>query len=131
MASRRPSGPFDQLAEYFADHPRALLALQIVPPLVFVFFFVFVPLASIFAWSFWTVENNRLVPGFSTSAYEELLGIGGLPTCRLDSLLKTLQIALTETTIPRATVLALASSVGTNVCGDRYQLLARPSLGHL
>ena len=42
MASRRPSGPFDQLAEYFADHPRALLSLQIVPPLVFVFFFVFV-----------------------------------------------------------------------------------------
>src|SRR5438105_2872991 len=58
MASRRPSGPFDQLAEYFADHPRALLSLQIVPPLVFVFFFVFVPLASIFAWSFWTVDRT-------------------------------------------------------------------------
>src|SRR5205823_3821725 len=61
MASRRPSGPFDQLAEYFADHPRALLSLQIVPPLGFVFFFVFVPLASIFAWSFWPVENNLLL----------------------------------------------------------------------
>src|SRR5207247_11082135 len=82
MASRRPSGPFDQLAEYFADHPRALLSLQIVPPLVFVFFFVFVPLASLFAWSFWTVENNHLVPGFSTSAYEAFRGSGGRPARR-------------------------------------------------
>src|SRR2546430_17351677 len=99
MASRRPSGPFDQLAEYFADHPRALLSLQIVPPLVFVFFFVFVPLASIFAWSFWTVENNRLVPSFSTSAYEEFLGIGGLPTWRLDFFLKTLRNAVPRTAV--------------------------------
>src|SRR5204862_7223395 len=96
MASRRPSGPFDQLAEYFADHPRALLSLQIVPPLVFVFFFVFVPLASIFAWSFWTVENNRLVRGFSTSAYEESLGIGGLTTWRLDIFLESLRLTVTQ-----------------------------------
>src|SRR5437660_12517474 len=96
MASRRPSGPFDQLAEYFADHPRALLSLQIVPPLVFVSFFVFVPLASIFAWSFWTVENNRLLPGFSTSAYEDFLGIGRLPTWRPDIFLKSLRVAVTQ-----------------------------------
>src|SRR5438309_11659536 len=96
MASRRPSGPFDQLAEYFADHPRALLSLQIVPPLVFVFFFVLVPLASIFAWSFWTVENTRLVPGFWSSAYEEYLGLGGLPTWRLDISRKTLRMPVTQ-----------------------------------
>src|SRR5437762_4005140 len=96
MASRRPSGPFDQLAEYFADHPRALLSLQIVPPPVFVFFSVFVPLASIFAWSFWTVENNRLVPAFSTSASQGCLGTGGGPTCRRAIFLKTLRIAVTR-----------------------------------
>src|SRR5437667_11524468 len=99
MASRRPSGPFDQLAEYFADHPRALLSLQIVPPLVFVFFFVFVPLASIFAWSFWTVESNRLVPACSTTAYEEFVVIGGLPTWRPDICLKTIGIAVTHTAV--------------------------------
>src|SRR5438094_10367538 len=118
MASRRPSGPFDQLAEYFADHPRALLSLQIVPPLVFVFFFVFVPLASIFAWSFWTVENNRLVPGFSTSAYEELLGIGGLPTWRLDIFLKTLRIAVTQTAVALVPGLALAYFAGRRERGS-------------
>src|SRR5205809_7455463 len=96
MASRRPSGPFDQLAEYFADHPRALLSLQIVPPLVFVFFFVFVPLASIFAWSFWTVENNRLVPGFSTGAYQEFLAIGGFRTWGLDVFLTPARSAVTQ-----------------------------------
>ena len=122
MASRRPSGPFDQLAEYFADHPRALLSLQIVPPLVFVFFFVFVPLASIFAWSFWTVENNRLVPGFSTSAYEEFLGIGGLPTWRLDIFLKTLRIAVTQTAIALVLGFAIAYFVGIKMRGSKYAL---------
>src|SRR5438552_10423220 len=122
MASRRPSGPFDQLAEYFADRPRALLSLQIVPPLVFVFFFVFVPLASIFAWSFWTVENNRLVPGFSTSAYEEFLGIGGLPTWRLDIFLKTLRIAVTQTAIALVLGFAIAYFVGIKMRGSKYAL---------
>src|SRR5437773_5537907 len=108
MASRRPSGPFDQLAEYFADHPRALLSLQIVPPLVFVFFFVFVPLASIFAWSFWTVEYNRLVPGLSPRSYQELLGLGGFTTRRPDISLKTLRIAVPQTAIALVLGLPLA-----------------------
>src|SRR5947208_16950976 len=112
MASRRPSGPFDQLAEYFADHPRALLSLQIVPPLVFVFFFVFVPLASLFAWSFWTVENNRLVPGFSTSAYQKFLLLGGFPIWRLDIFLHTLRIDVTLTATALALQLAIANIVG-------------------
>src|SRR5205814_10104464 len=122
MASRRPSGPFDQLAEYFADRPRALLSLQIVPPLVFVFFFVFVPLASIFAWSFWTVENNRLVPGFSTSAYQAFLGIGGFPAWRLDIFLATLRIAVTQTAIALVHGLAIAYFIGFKLRRSMYAL---------
>src|SRR5438034_11774391 len=37
MASRRPSGPFDQLAEYFADHPRAVVPPDRAPPRVRLF----------------------------------------------------------------------------------------------
>jgi len=121
MASRRPSGPFDQLAEYFTGHPRALLSLQIVPPLVFVFSFVFIPLASIFAWSFWSVENNRLVPGFSTSAYQQFLGIHN-PTWRLDIFVRTLRIAVTQTAIAVVLGFAIAYFIGIKMRGSKYVL---------
>jgi ABC-type spermidine/putrescine transport system permease subunit I len=122
MASGRPAGPFDRLAEYFADHPRALLYLQIVPPLVFVFSFVFVPLASIFAWSFWSVENNRLVPGFSTSAYQQFLGLGGYEGWRFDIFVKTLRIAVTQTAIALVLGFAIAYFVGIKMRGSKYAL---------
>src|SRR5438034_2351877 len=122
MASRRPSGPFDRLAEYFADHPRWLLTPRICPALVFVFFFVFGPLASIFAWRFLAVQNNRLVPGFSWGAYREFLGIGGFPTWRLDIFLKTLRIAVTQTAIALVLGFAIAYFVGIKMRGSKYAL---------
>jgi len=121
MDARGPSGPFDYLAEYFTDHPRLLFHLQILPPLLFVFSFVFIPLGSIFAWSFWSVQNNRLVPSFSTSAYADFLGIGYSPW-RFDIFLKTLRIAVTQTLIALVLGFAIAYFVGMKMRGSRYAL---------
>jgi ABC-type spermidine/putrescine transport system permease subunit I len=116
-----PSGPFDRLAEFFAEHRRALFYLQIAPPLLFVLSFVFVPLGSIFVWSFGTVQNNRLVPGFSTSAYTDFLGIGA-PGWRFEIFLKTLRIAVTQTVIAMILGFAIAYFVGIRMRGSRFTL---------
>lgn len=121
MDARKPPGPFDRLAEYFAEHPRTLFYLQTGPPLLFVFTFVFVPLGSIFAWSFWTVQNNRLVPGFSTSAYQDFLGIGA-EAWRFDIFLKTLRIAATQAIIAMVLGFGIAYFVGIRMRGSKYTL---------
>jgi ABC-type spermidine/putrescine transport system permease subunit I len=121
MAAGKRSGLFDRLAEFLAEHRRALFYLQIAPPLLFVLTFVFVPLGSIFAWSFWTVQNNRLVPGFSVSAYTQFLGIGA-PGWRFDIFLKTLRIAVTQTAIAMVLGFAIAYFVGIRMRGSKYTL---------
>ena len=121
MDATKTFGPFDRIAEYFADRPRHLFYLQILPPLLFVVFFVFVPLASIFAWSFWSVQGNRLVPGFSTNAYAEFLGVG-YPTWRAEIFLKTLRIAFSQTLIALVVGFAIAYFVGIKLRGSKYTL---------
>ena len=121
MDARKLSGPFDRLVEYIAEHPRTLFYLQMAPPLLFVFTFVFVPLGSIFAWSFWTVQNNRLVPGFSTSAYQDFLGIGA-EAWRFDIFLKTLRIAVTQTITAMVLGFGIAYFVGIRMRGSKYTL---------
>lgn len=121
MVATKISGPLDVLAEYFADHPRQLLYLQLLPPVFFVAFFVFVPLASVFAWSFWTVQSGRLVPGFSVDAYAQFIGIGYEPW-RWGIFFTSLRIAVTQTAIALVVGFAIAYFVGIKMRGSRYTL---------
>lgn len=121
MESRRASGLLDVLAEYFAGHPRRLLLLQLVPPLAIVMLFVFVPLASIFAWSFWSIENGRLVPTLSVEAYTDFLGITDAPW-RWAIFLTSLRIAVTQTAIAIVIGFAIAYFAGIKFRSSRYTL---------
>ena len=121
MLPPKSSGLFDRLAEYFADHPRILLTLQLAPAIVFVAGVVFVPLASVFAWSFWTMEGRRLVPSFSTDAYARFLGSTG-DTFRLEVFATSLRIAVTQTAVSLVLGFAIAYFVGIRMRGSKYVL---------
>ena len=121
MLPPRTSGIFDRLAEYFSDHPRILLTLQLAPAIVFVAGVVFIPLASVFAWSFWKMAGRRLVPAFSTDAYARFLGAGG-DTFRLEVFATSLRIAVTQTAIALILGFAIAYFVGVKMRGSKYVL---------
>jgi ABC-type spermidine/putrescine transport system permease subunit I len=120
LATKR-SGPIDRLAEFFADHPRTLLSIQLAPPILFVSIFVFAPLASVFAWSFWKMEGRRLVPAFSTDAYAKFLGLGG-ETFWLDVFANSLRIAVTQTAVALVIGFAIAYFIGIKMRGSKYVL---------
>lgn len=121
MIPPKTSGLIDRLAEYSSDHPRTLLTLQLAPAIAFVTGVVFIPLASVFAWSFWEMDGRRLVPAFSTDAYARVLGIGG-DTFRLDVLVTSLRIAVTQTAISLVIGFAIAYFVGIRMRGNKYVL---------
>ena len=121
MLPPKTSGLFDRLAEYFSDHPRILLSLQLAPAIIFVAGVVFIPLASVFAWSFWEMEGRRLVPTFSTDAYARFLGAGG-GTFRLEVFATSLRIAVTQTAIALVLGFAIAYFVGVKMRGSKYVL---------
>lgn len=121
MVPPKTSGLFDRLAEYFSDRPRILLTLQLAPAIVFVAGVVFIPLASVFAWSFWTMEGRRLVPSFSTDAYARFFGATG-DTFRLEVFATSLRIAVTQTAIALVLGFAIAYFVGVRMRGSKYVL---------
>lgn len=121
MQRRAPRTTLDLLAEYFAERPGALFLLQIVPTLAFVLAFVFVPIGSIFAWSFWSVEGGRIVPEFSLRGYLVFFGIGH-PDFRFLAFLRTLRIAAMQTGIAVVFGFAIAYFAGIKMRHSRYTL---------
>lgn len=121
MEGAKSSSPIGWVAERFAEHPRILYLLQIAPSLAFISFFVFIPVASIFLWSFWTVEQNRIIPKFTLDAYATLFGIGH-PDFMFQVLLRTLRIAVTQTAIALVIGFIIAYFVGVKIRGSRYAL---------
>jgi ABC-type spermidine/putrescine transport system permease subunit I len=121
MAAAGEFRPIDRIAERMAEHPRLLFLLQIVPTLTFVAFFVFVPVASIFLWSFWRVEEARFVPEFTLEAYAQLFGIG-YSNFMVLILLQTLRIAVTQALIALVIGFTIAYYVGIKMRGNKYAL---------
>lgn len=117
-----PGGsPIPTPAERFAEHPRLLYLLQIAPTLAFVVAFVFIPVASIFVWSFLRVENARFVPEFTLQAYYVLFGVGE-SAYLVDIFIRTLRVAVTQTLIALVLGFAVAYFVGIKMRGSRYAL---------
>ncbi len=121
MAAARASGPLDVLAERFAEHPRLLHVLQLAPTLGFIAFFVFVPVASIFVWSFLTVEGTRFIPKFTLEAYATFFGIG-YPNFMLSVFFRTLRIAASQTLIALVIGFSIAYYIGIRMRGSKYAL---------
>lgn len=121
MASARASGPLDELAERFASHPRLLYLLQLTPTLAFVAFFVFVPVASVFVWSFLRVEGTQFLPEFTLDAYATFFGIG-YSNFMIDVFLRTLRIAVSQTLIALVIGFGIAYYVGIKMRGSKYAL---------
>lgn len=121
MQRPTPGRAMDILAEYLAERPRTLFLLQIVPPLAFILVFVFVPMVSIFTWSFWSVEAGRIVPRFSLEGYLAFFGLG-YPGFRFQTFLQTLRIAATQTAIAAVVGFAIAYFVGIKMRNSRFTL---------
>lgn len=116
------ASPIDRLAEGFAEHPRLLYLLQIVPTLAFVAGFVFIPVASIFVWSFLEVQGARFVPNFTLEAYEVFFGLSGNSVFMRDIFLDTLRVAVSQTLIAMVIGFAIAYFIGINMRRNRYAL---------
>lgn len=121
MAGARGSSPIDWIAERCAEHPRILYLVQIAPTLAFISIFVFLPIASIFLWSFLVVEQARIIPEFTLEAYAILFGIDH-PNFILLVLLRTLRIAVSQTLIALVIGFGVAYFVGIKLRGSKYAL---------
>lgn len=121
MATARATSSLDLIAEWLTEHPKVLHLLQITPALAFVAFFVFVPVASIFLWSFWTVQSGVIIPEFTLEAYARLFGIG-FPDFMLIVLIRTLRIAIAQTLVALVIGFAIAYYVGVKMRGNRLAL---------
>lgn len=115
------SSPVDRLAERFAENPRLLYLLQIAPTLAFVVGFVFIPVASVFVWSFLRVENAQFIPEFTLEAYAVLFGIGHSGFLA-ETLVRTLRVAVSQTLVALVIGFAIAYFIGIKLRGNRYAL---------